>query len=235
MREGSVPTAIGAAGGYKTIMSRTAAADFLLLDSGASFSEQSVRDGQSDPNTKVLDQYDLPTYDLSGAGHKFLIIDEFIDQELMVDHKDRIQAFLDQGNILYFAGHLFKRWIPGASLFVPKVIHHYLDYKVTVLEHPIFEGVLSDDITYTKGVAGFFSRGHHPIPEEAEVLLRLAGEEPITYIDRKSSQGTIIVHAGRNLLNYRHRDNSAGRISEQFQRFLYEEYQALTQKRRALA
>ncbi|MEK3726176.1 phosphate starvation-inducible protein PhoH [Paenibacillus sp. FSL H8-0034] len=216
-------------------MSQTAVADFLLLDSGASFSEQTVRDGQSDPNTKVLDQYDFASYDLLEAGHKFLVIDEFIDQELMFEQKDRIQNFLDQGHILFFGGHLFRYWIPGASLFVPKTIHSHLDYKVTVLDHPIFEGVLSDDITYNKGVSGFFSRGHHPIPEGAEVLLRLAGEEPITYIDRLSSQGTIVVHAGRNLLKYRHKNNSAGRIGEQFYRFLYAEHQSLQQARRAQA
>lgn len=212
-------------------MSQVSTADFLLLDSGAHFSEQTVRDGQYDSNMKVIDQYLLPAYDLLEAGHKFIVIDEFIDQELMFEQKDRIQDFLNEGNILFFSGHLFRYWIPGASLFVPKTIHNHLDYKVTVLDHPIFDGVLSEDVTYNKGVAGFFCRGHHPIPEGAEVLLRLAGEEPITYIDRISSRGTIIVHAGRNLLKYRHSINSAGRIGEQFQRFLYEEHLMLQQRR----
>ncbi|WP_420819461.1 phosphate starvation-inducible protein PhoH [Paenibacillus thalictri] len=203
------------------------AADFLLLDSGAVFSEQTVRNGQDDPATKVLDQYDLPSYDLLGAGHKFLVIDEFIDQELMLEQKDQVRAFLDQGNILFFSGHLFRPWIPGASLFVPKTIRNHHDYTVTVLDHPIFAGVKSEDITYNKGVAGFFSRGHHPVPEGAEVLLRLAGEEPITYIDRFSTKGTIVVHAGRNLLKYRHNNHSGGRIGAQFAQFLFEEHQAL--------
>lgn len=211
-------------------MSHSAAADFLLLDSGVSFSEQTVRDGQRDPKMKVLDQYELAGYNLAGAGHKFLIIDEFVDQELMLEQKDLIRAFLDRGNILVFCGHLFRHWIPGASLFVPKIIRHHLDYTVTVLDHPIFEGVLSDEITYSKGVSGFFARGHHPLPDGAEALLRLAGDEPITYIDRLSSQGTILVHAGRNLLRYRHSANSAGRIGEQLERFLYAEYRTLQQR-----
>lgn len=212
-------------------MTKLAAIDFLLLDSGAIFSETTVRVGESNPGAKVLDQYDLPSYDLLGAGHKFLIIDEFIDQELMVEQQARIRAFLDQGNILFFGGHLFRSWIPGASSFVPKTIHSHHDYQITVGEHPIFEGVLSEDITYNKGVAGFFSRGHHPVPEGAEILLRLAGEEPITYIDRQSSKGTIIVHAGRNLLNYRQSHTSASRIGEQFHRFLYEEHERLQLRR----
>ncbi|QKS48935.1 phosphate starvation-inducible protein PhoH (plasmid) [Paenibacillus cellulosilyticus] len=203
------------------------AADFLLLDSGASFSEQIVRDGASDPSTLVLDQYEFATYDLLGAAHRFLIIDEFIDQELMLEQKEKIEAFLNQGNILVFSGHLFRPWIPGAAPFVPKTIYNHLDYTIQVLDHSIFAGVQSEDITYNKGVAGFFARGHHPIPEGAEVILRLAGDEPITYIDRLSTQGTILVHAGRNLLRYRHENNSAGRIGEQLRRFLYEEYDAM--------
>ncbi|WDH83426.1 hypothetical protein [Paenibacillus urinalis] len=142
------------------------AADFLLLDSGASFSQQNVRDGDLDVRVMVLDQYDLEDYDLPQKGHKFLIIDEFIDQELMLRHRGKIKSFLDQGNILLFCGHLLRHWIPGASMFVPKTIHNHLDYTVTVLPHPIFEGVLSDDITYNKGVAGFFARGHHPFQKE---------------------------------------------------------------------
>ncbi|MFD1136582.1 phosphate starvation-inducible protein PhoH [Paenibacillus urinalis] len=208
------------------------AADFLLLDSGASFSQQNVRDGDLDVRVMVLDQYDLEDYDLPQKGHKFLIIDEFIDQELMLRHKGKIKSFLDQGNILLFCGHLFRHWIPGASMFVPKTIHNHLDYTVTVLPHPIFEGVLSDDITYNKGVAGFFARGHHPLPEGAEVLLTLPEGEPITYIDRNSSQGTIIVHAGRNLFRYRHMGHSsAGRIGEQLERFIYEEHEAIQHRR----
>lgn len=209
-------------------------ADYILLDSGASFSETTVRDGHNELNGLVIDQYLLPSYDLVGAGHKFLVIDEFVDQEMLLAQKEKIREFLDAGNILFFAGHLFRHWIPGASLFVPKKIHSHLDYVVTVLDHPIFEGVKSEDITFNRGVAGFFCRGHHPIPDGAEVLLRLPGDEPITYLDRTSTKGTILVHSGRNLFRYRHRNSSAGRIGEQLQQFMLEEYAAI-QQRRAVA
>ncbi|UVI28037.1 phosphate starvation-inducible protein PhoH [Paenibacillus spongiae] len=202
-------------------------ADFLLLDSGAAFSGTSVHNGHADPSTKMLDQYDLPGYDLENANHKILVMDEFIDQELMMEQKDKIKAFLDRGNILFFAGHLFRDWIPGASMFVPKTVTSYLDYVVTIQEHPIFDGVTSEDITYTRGVAGFFCRGHHPIPEGAEVLLELTGGIPITYIDRTSTNGTILLHAGRNLLKSRDTGNSSGRIGEQLYKWLYEEHEAI--------
>ncbi|MCQ6563356.1 phosphate starvation-inducible protein PhoH [Paenibacillus mendelii] len=202
-------------------------ADYLLLDSGAAFSGTSVHSGQADSMTKVLDQYDLVSYDLENANHKILVIDEFIDQELMVEQKDKIKAFLDRGNIVFFAGHLFREWIPGASMFVPKTVTSYLDYVVTILDHPIFDGVKSEDITYNRGVAGFFSRGHHPMPEGAEVLLELPGGVPITYIDRTSTRGTILLHAGRNLLKSRETGNSSGRIREQLYKWLIEEHAAI--------
>jgi len=55
-------------------------------------------------------------------------------------------------------------------------------------------------LTFRRGVAGFFARGHHPIPPGAEVLTRLSGGEPATYLDRVSTAGTIVVQASGDLL-----------------------------------
>ncbi len=68
--------------------------------------------------------------------------------------------------------------------------------------HPIFAGIEPDDLTFRRGVAGFFARGHHPPPPGAEVLVRLGGGEPATYVDRVSTRGTIVVHATGDLLAY---------------------------------
>ncbi len=205
--------------------------DFLLLDSGARFSSLTVKNGQDDSDTTVIDQYDWPTYDALSKGHKFLIVDEYVDQELMLKHKEKLQQFLDAGNILFFAGHLFRLWIPGAGCFIPKPISSYKDYKVEMIGHPVFDGVRSEDITYNKGVAGFFCRGHHPLPEGAEVMLELAGGIPITYTDRNSSKGVIVLHAGRNLLSKGKPDNTSARIRPQLLAWLYKEYKALQDRK----
>lgn len=203
--------------------------DFLLVDSGTYFSESFVWDFQREPDVSVLDMYDLPYYDLSL--HKFLIVDGFVDQELMYRQREQIRRFLDVGNILVFGGNLFRHWIPGASLFVPKTIRHFRDYSVRIHHpHPIFEGVDEDDLTYNKGVAGFFARGHHPVPPHAEILLTFVSGEPITYIDRTSTRGTILVHSGSNLLSYSARTNSAGRIGVQLRKWLYEEYERIKRR-----
>ncbi len=61
---------------------------------------------------------------------------------------------------------------------------------------------IRDYLDFRRGVAGFFARGHHPVPDGAEVLVRLAGGQPATYVDRVSTGGTILVQASSDLLGY---------------------------------
>ncbi|MDQ0271892.1 hypothetical protein [Cytobacillus purgationiresistens] len=118
-----------------------------------------------------------------------------------------------------------KSSLPGCSLFSPCEINHYTDYEISLVKpHPIFAGVDPDDLTFNKGVAGFFARGtHSPIPAGAEVLITLPDDMPVTYIDRVSTKGTILVHAGRDLFANRMQGKSTDRISVQLLKWVYEE------------
>lgn len=70
-----------------------------------------------------------------------------------------------------------------------------------VADHPILRG-MGTELTFRRNVAGFFAPGHHPVPPGAEVLTRLFGGEPATYLDRVSTAGSIVVQATSNLLSY---------------------------------
>ena len=70
-------------------------------------------------------------------------------------------------------------------------------------------------MVYTKGVAGFFARGYYFAPRHAEICLTFTDGKVITYIDRETTNGTIIVHAGRNLFGYEQRKNTSSRITSQ--------------------
>ncbi|MGQ0480613.1 MAG: hypothetical protein ACT4O0_06235 [Pseudonocardia sp.] len=72
-----------------------------------------------------------------------------------------------------------------------------------------------DDLTFRRGVAGFFARGHHPPPPGAEVLVRLAGGQPATYVDQVSTAGTIVVQANSDLLGYAADRSTAARVPDQ--------------------
>ncbi|MDT7610962.1 MAG: hypothetical protein QOG96_5465, partial [Pseudonocardiales bacterium] len=141
-----------------------------------------------------LDCYRLDQVDL--AGYQGLIIAGMVDQEYLLRHRDRIAAYLAGGGVLVFGGHLHRDWLPGCSPFVPLPHPTLAAYRVAeVAEHPLFDGLGPDELTFRRGVAGFFARGHHPPPPGAEVLVRLGGGEPATYLDRVSTAGTVLVQA----------------------------------------
>ncbi|MGH3811290.1 MAG: hypothetical protein ACRDUV_02385, partial [Pseudonocardiaceae bacterium] len=162
-----------------------------------------------------VDCYALAETDLSAyAG---LIVSAMADQEHLARHRDVIRDYLDAGGVVVFGGHLHRDWLPGAAPFVPLAPPSLRGYRVAeIAEHPVFDGVEADDLTFRRGVAGFFARGHHPVPDGAEVLVRLAGGEPATYVDRVTTGGTILVQASCDLLGYAaSAGDTAQRIPEQ--------------------
>jgi hypothetical protein len=147
-----------------------------------------------------LDCYAIGSIDL--ARYAALIATPTVDQEHLARHQRVIRDYLNSGGVVVFGGHLHRDWLPGASPFVPLTNQSLDGYRVVeVADHPIFRG-MGTELTFRRGVAGFFARGHHPPPPGAEVLTRLFGGEPATYLDRVSTAGTIIVQATSDLLSY---------------------------------
>ena len=131
---------------------------------------------------------------------------------------------LNEGKIVIFCGHLFRNWLPGCSLFMPKRLNSHKDYLVQAIPGaPLVNGVEVDDMVYYKGVAGFFARGYYYAPENAEVCLTFTDGKVISYIDRHTTNGTIIVHAGRSILGYKNSENTTKKITEQTIALLKEE------------
>jgi hypothetical protein len=148
-----------------------------------------------------IDVYELASTDL--GAFVGLIIGGSADQEYLLRNKVLIDRFLDDGKTLVFSGHLFREWLPGCGVFVPKAIDSVDDYTVTLEgDHPVFDGVDPADLTFRRGVAGFFARGHHPPPPGAQVLARLGGGEPVVYVDRSTTNGVILAHSGNDLLGF---------------------------------
>ncbi|THF75758.1 phosphate starvation-inducible protein PhoH [Cohnella fermenti] len=174
-----------------------------------------------------IDMYDLPNIPLEP--YACLVIHGSSDQEFLLKHKDVVANFLNQGKVVLFGGQLFRPWLPGGSSFVPRTIRSHLDYHIAVAKaHPIFADVDPIELTYKKGVAGFFARGHHPVPAGAEVLLTLPDGEPTLYIDRSSTKGTLMVSSGYNLLGYRD-GNTTRSIGERVEAWIAQEYNLLQQ------
>ncbi|MGH3612112.1 MAG: hypothetical protein ACRDRK_05765 [Pseudonocardia sp.] len=178
--------------------------------------DMDIRTPERSERGERIDCYALPETDLSR--YPLVVVSGTIDQEFLARHREVIRRYLDGGGVLLFGGQLHRDWLPGASRFVPLARPSLEAYRVAeIAPHPIFDGVEPDDLTFRRGVAGFFARGHHPPPPGAEVLVRLSGGEPATYIDRVTTAGTIVVHANGDLLGYDGLPGStATRLSGQF-------------------
>lgn len=180
----------------------------------------------------VVDIYALPEVDLEP--YCALFVPMLADQEFLFAHRHVVQDFLDRGRILVFSGHLLRHWIPGAALFVPKQIRSRRDYAIQKIgDHPIVSGLSEEDIATRRGVAGFFARGHHPPPDGAEVVLTFASGEPVVYIDRRSTRGTILVHAGNNMVELADLSRPGDGIAGRLLRWIQTEAEALEQRREA--
>ncbi|MEK3976713.1 phosphate starvation-inducible protein PhoH [Psychrobacillus sp. FSL K6-1267] len=199
----------------------------LYLDPGHAFGLSNRTNPFMNKHFTIIDQYQLTQHNLEP--YCCIVVHDFADQEYLYKNRAIIQGFLEAGKIVIFGGHLFREWLPGCPIFTPRTIESHEDYNVyKKIDHPIFEGVDTDDMTYNKGVAGFFARvTHSPVPAGSDVLLTFRDGMAITYIDRQSTKGTILVHSGRDLFAHRMQNKSTDRISTQLLQWIQDEYQVL--------
>ena len=163
---------------------------------------------------RPIDVYDLEAADL--LPYLGLVVPGLTDQEHLLRQASKIREFLDAGRVVVFSGMLFRPWLPGAGMFVPKEIRSYQDYLLRqVAPSPIFDGIEIEDLVFRRGVAGFFARGHHQPPPGAEVILELPDGEPALYVDRVSTAGTIVVHGGNDMIGLGADGTTAGRLAPQ--------------------
>ena len=197
-----------------------------LLDSGTSFIAQQFQDPAFAARIERLDMYELPEADLSP--YCGMLVPGSVDQEWCQRHADIFRHFLEQRKIVVFSGAIFRSWLPGTSAFVPKPIQSRRDYALKIVKPGgIFDEVAAADLTARKGVAGFFARGHHPLPPHAEVLVAFESGEPVVYVDRRSTQGTILVHSGNDLWSFGSNDATSQRILPQLLQWMDNEYASL--------
>ena len=180
-----------------------------------------------------LDQYELATTDLTP--YNVLVVTDFIDQEFLYEQKHIIEQFLNDGKIVIACTHIFRNWLPGVNLFMPKKITKHTDYQMKIVkEDSIFRGVEMSELAYRKGVSGFYARGHHPLTnKEAEVLLAFLDGTPITFIDRTTTKGTILAHSARDLLSYSSGENSTQLIAKQTLEWIEQELARLEKEKLA--
>ncbi|MDY0072916.1 MAG: hypothetical protein RBR77_09740 [Thauera sp.] len=151
-----------------------------------------------------------------------IIVPSHVDQRALAAHAEALEVFLDRGGSLVFNGHLVYPVLRGLECFVPARGGRVEDLLVErVAEHPVFEGVELQDLSFRRGVAGFYGRGANPPPPGAQVLHRLKGDgSPVDWYWERPAGGRVLMHGGNPLWMYVDDPSSAARIAPQLLRWL---------------
>ena len=167
---------------------------------------------------------------IKGAGGDLPSVMGFVEDADEIDHYALHAADLARYAALLLPAHLDQRYLgevfnghvawpmlPEFQAFVPLPQGGLDQLQVhLVTPHPVFAGVDMADLTYRRGVAGFYARGHNPPPEGAVPVLGLGPERrPCDWVYERPRGGRIFMHAGNDLWMYAGADTTAARIVPQ--------------------
>lgn len=172
-----------------------------------------------------LQLYDIPFADLSAyAG---VIVTNFVEEAFLLEHKETIENYLNDGGVILSQTENFLPWLPGCGNWMRSPIS-LKDREIRLTEpvHPMFSGIDPYDLNYKKGVRGFFSRGYLEAPEHSEVIVEDQEGKAIIYIDRKTTGGTIVAGAGTDLYRFGIKENSSRVLPKQILNWMRQEYEA---------
>jgi hypothetical protein len=151
------------------------------------------------------------------ANSRVILIEPHIDQRALLSLKEGLDACLNQGGTVVFNGHLVYPVFEGLSFFQVANGGGKEDFIIErVTPHPVFEGVDSFDLSFRRGVAGFYARGANPPPKDALILNRLKKDQsPVDWLWSRPEGGKIFMHSGNPMWMYVNDNSSAARIAPQ--------------------
>lgn len=111
-----------------------------------------------------------------------------------------LDALLDRGGRVFLNGHVARPFVTGLAPFVLSG-REQGDLTQTVLaDHPVFAGVDRAGFQRRRGVAGFYGRGHNPMPAGALALTGVGPAlAPLDWVWQRPEGGMVFSHAGNDL------------------------------------
>lgn len=148
---------------------------------------------------KVVRERDLTQAHFDEAAG--LITTTHLDQPGFLAWSDATQALLKRGGRWFYNGHIMRQLIPGLHIYQPIVRAKRSDLVLTWLnDHPIFAGIDQQSFEENKGVAGFYGRGHNPLPEGALAVNGVGPNQyPLDWEWNVPGGGKMFSHAGNDL------------------------------------
>ncbi|PLW76618.1 hypothetical protein [Cohaesibacter celericrescens] len=153
-------------------------------------------------NFDIIQQYEADRLDWSH--YDAIILTTHSDQRHLMELSNRFNAYLEQGGTILFNGHVVQAFLPELSFFKPLPKRGKFDLVVhREKEHPAFDGIDSNILSFRKGVSGFYGRGMNPPPQGAEILNSVGPDHwPLDWIATRPSGGRIFMHAGNDIWGF---------------------------------
>ncbi|GLQ10667.1 hypothetical protein GCM10007913_25990 [Devosia yakushimensis] len=153
----------------------------------------------ADPGVLVVRERELTAGHFAAATG--LLTTTHLDQIGLLQHQPALQALLDRGGRWFFNGHILREFVEGLGRYVPLHQPRRADLAMTRLfEHPIFVGIEQRSLEENKGVAGFYGRGHNPLPDGAQAVNGIGPNlVPIDWDWALPAGGRMFSHAGNDL------------------------------------
>lgn len=144
-----------------------------------------------------------------------IVVPMAIDEVYLSKFSQKLLDYVHRGGILVSFASNFTHFLPYNSGYIQSKTP-IKDREIRLESHMIFEGVREYDINFRRGVKGFFNRGYFdmsvfPKEHKLEIISRDSDGQCVGYIDRDSSNGTILATAGADLLNFGLFDNTTAR------------------------
>jgi hypothetical protein len=186
--------------------------DFEQTESGADLLATDLHLG---PRVDLLPLYDLERTEL--VRYRGLLIGLHADQRYLQTRRAQLEAFLGAGRVVVVCGHIARPFLAELALFQPIPDYTVADLQVQrEHDHPVWDGVRTEDLTWRRGVAGFYGRGGNPPPAGATIIHTLGPSRcPVDFECRPAVGGRLLVHAGVDLWGFISSDTSAKRIVPQ--------------------
>lgn len=132
---------------------------------------------------------------------KGIITTMHLDQVGFARHRQALADFFADSGRLFFNGHILKPFIDGLETYRPLLSRSFADFQLARLRpHPAFGDIDPAEMAIRKGVAGFYGRGHNPLPRGARAVTGLGPlKQPVDWEWALPDGGTMFSHAGNDL------------------------------------
>ena len=161
-----------------------------------------------------LDEVVLERYDA-------LLISMHADQRFLAARCGRLDDFVRRGGTVVANGHVAHPFLSGLTSFQPIENYRLADLAVNrETPHPVWDGVVPQDLTFRRGVAGFYGRGWHQPPEGAAVHSSLGPRRLPVDFTYRLGQGRVLFHGGNDIWQSASEGDSTHRIVPQLLQWL---------------